>query len=104
MDKQVTKSYLYMFITTNLIVVMQMIAGALIGQFNGSDGVAAYSLAVVIPEILLGLIMAINYGMQAVCSKQYGEGNLESASKTFSLAFNWTIISNIVIGIKLIGF
>lgn len=104
MDKQVTKSYLYMFITTNLIVVMQMIAGALIGQFNGSDGVAAYSLAVVIPEILLGLIMAINYGMQAVCSKQYGEGNMESASKTFSLAFNWTIIINIVIGIILIVF
>ena len=97
MDKQ-EKLIAQLFKDTVIVFVVSMLAsklgnlidGILISKFLGTDAIAAFGLTVPYQKFTAMLPEIIALGMQVLCSKSLGAGDLREANKIFSLAATLT--------------
>jgi len=86
---------LSMFVST----VGYVIDGVITGKFLGTEAIAAFGLTMSYQRFVTIFPFVIVLGMQVLCSKSLGRGNLREANGIFSLA----VIAALVIMIFLMG-
>ena len=97
MDKQekliarLFKDTFIVFVVSTLAATLgNLIDGILISKFLGTEAIAAFGLTVPYQRFTAMLPAIIALGMQILCSKSLGKGDLREANQIFSLATTLT--------------
>ena len=98
MDKQ-EKLLARLFKDTFIIFLLSAIAatlgniidGMITGNFLGTEAIAAFGLTVPYQKFTAIFPQVVALGMQILCSKSLGAGNLQECNKIFSLALTTTL-------------
>lgn len=88
---QLFKDTFIVFVVSTLAATLgNLIDGILISKFLGTEAIAAFGLTVPYQKFTAMLPAIIALGMQVLCSKSLGAGNLREANQIFSLATTLT--------------
>lgn len=85
------------------ITLAMVIDGIIIGQFLGTDAIAAYGLASPIWMILNAVFAIFGTGAQSVCANCMGRGDMKKANGIFNATLIATLILSVVIAVVLIA-
>ena len=84
---QLFKDTFIVFVVSTLASTLgNLIDGVLISKFLGTEAIAAFGLTIPYQKFTAMLPAIIALGMQVLCSKSLGSGNLREANQIFSLA------------------
>ena len=84
---QLFKDTFIVFVVSTLSATIgNLIDGILISNFLGIEAIAAFGLTIPYQKFTAMLPAIIALGMQVLCSKSLGSGNLREANQIFSLA------------------
>ncbi len=84
---QLLKDTVIVFAMSESTVMLgNLIDGILISKFLGTDAIAAFGLTLPYQKFTVMLPIIIALGMQVLCSKSLGAGDLREANRIFSLA------------------
>ena len=89
---QLFKDTFIVFVVSTLSATIgNLIDGVLISNFLGTEAIAAFGLTIPYQKFTSMLPAIIALGMQVLCSKSLGAGNLREANQIFSLATTATL-------------
>ncbi|MBR4152802.1 MAG: ATP-binding protein [Selenomonadaceae bacterium] len=94
---QLFKDTFIVFVVSTLTATLgNLIDGILISKFLGTEAIAAFGLTIPYQKFTAMLPAIIALGMQVLCSKSLGSGNLREANQIFSLATTFTFVLSIL--------
>lgn len=91
------------YLTTSLLGMVaatsaEVIDGLFVGNYLGSEALAAVGLVIPVYSLLFGVSLMIGIGGSVICGKQIGEGKNDEASQTFTKSFLFLIFFSILGG------
>lgn len=75
------------------LIVKNLINIFFMGRYLGSEGAAAYEIVMPCIMVVSAVIALCYNGTQAVCSKDYGAGDLQAFERHKNAGYTWNIIA-----------